>query len=259
MSKQKGETFWTNRSKQVHGYWTKPETIPEYRKMIISLIGEELKIKPEYTICDCGSGTGLLYEYLPKRYHYNYSGIDFTQEMVDFCREKYPENAEKFNRVDLTLPSNEECTYLEKDILVTQNVIQHILLFQEALDNIFASARHCVILCERTQQMHTGIAGYDFAYRWRFNVKDFYDILTHFAKKYGYRGEVEIIGQPKTTDNIENAVTVYRVYRDVDRVVDKDQYVKYFKRIPMVMKPDGPTKPFAIRVYNRYIKPLLSL
>lgn len=251
-----GETFWTNRSKQVHGYWTQPETIPEYRKMMIQLITEEMKIKPEYTICDCGHGTGLMYEYLPEKYHYNYNGVDFTQEMVDFCRNKYPDHKDRFNRLDLTKIKPEEYDLLDHDILITQNVIQHILLFQEALDNIFAMAKHCVILCERTQQMHTGIAGYDFAVRWRFNVKDFYDILTHYGKKYGYRGDVEIMGQPLTTDGIPKAVTVYRVYRDVDRRVDTRGYQELFKRVPMLMKPDRPPKPFHIRVLNSIKKSL---
>ena len=86
-----GITDWTNRAKLVNDYWTAPKDIPEYRVQMLKLIVEELEMNPTATIMDCGCGTGLTFKYLPDEYKDRYYGVDFTQEMVDYCKENYPE------------------------------------------------------------------------------------------------------------------------------------------------------------------------
>jgi len=211
-----GITSWTNRSGIVHEYWVEPENIPEYRERMIEEIICELDKDKSNTVMDCGCGTGLLFKYLPDEYKDRYYGVDFTQEMIDFCHEHYPEHKDRFRRMDLTKVSMIDHSYFDGHaVYVSQNVIQHILLFQEALDTIFYGAKSMVLLCERTHFLASCIVGYEPAFRWRYNVQDFYEVLLHFAEKYAYLGPVEILGHPITTNNREKAVTMFRVYREI--------------------------------------------
>ena len=202
------ETYWTRRAKELNKFWTSPQEIPEYRQMMIAVLDDMLENWNDATILDCGCGTGLLYKYLPKEHKSKYYGVDFTQDMIDHCQNEFKTAKKRFARVDLTANK-----LMPHDILVTQNVIQHILLFQEALDNIFSTAKEAVVFCERTHEFNTVIAGYEPAFRWRFNQLDFYLILDHFARKYSYLGDVEILGMPKTTKDETDMLTIYRVYR----------------------------------------------
>ncbi len=229
MTKENGNgiTSWTNKSKFVHGVWTAPKDIPEYRVQMINLIVEELERNPKATIMDCGCGTGLIYKYLPDEYKNRYYGADFTQEMIDYCKEAYPEIEDRFMQLDLTQMSLEQINFfIGKNVYVTQNVIQHILLFQRALNDIIECAE-TIIMCERTHDLPTCIAGYEPAYRWRFNLRDFYDILTSFTEENDYLGEVEIMGQPLTTDNLEKTVTIFRARKDVGWKVSDAEYDFY--------------------------------
>jgi SAM-dependent methyltransferase len=204
------KTFWDGRSEELNTIWEAPEEVPEYRQVMQALITQELKDNPELDLVDCGSGTGLVYRYLPEELKPRYRGFDFTRDMVNYCKEKYPEAQDRFKQVDLTKPRLQS---IRGDLLITQNVIQHILLWQYALDNIFKNARHGVILCERTHRGQTLLAGYEPAYRWRFNIRDFFDVLEYLKNKYNYKGEVEILGHPLTTNEEPNCLTIYRVYR----------------------------------------------
>ena len=225
---KEGITNWTNRSEIVHGHWTEPEEIPEYRVRMIEEIIRELDKNKAHTIMDCGCGTGLLFKYLPDEYKDRYYGVDFTQEMIEFCHEHYPEHKDRFRRLDLTNPAMIDYDYFHGHaIYVSQNVIQHILLFQEALDNIFYGAESMVLLCERTHFLASCIVGYEPAFRWRYNVQDFYEILQHFKEKYAYLGPVEILGHPITTNNREKAVTMFRVYREISGELTPDELKEY--------------------------------
>jgi len=259
MTVEDGVTSWTDRSKLVHDYWTNPESIPDYRMQMIGFIVEELERNPKATIMDCGCGTGLLYHYLPDEYKSRYYGADFTQEMIDYCKEAYPESAERFHRVDLTSMTLEEFNFfMGKNVYVTQNVIQHILPFQRAMESIVECA-DIIIMCERTHDLPTCLAGYEPAYRWRFNLRDYYDLLTFYTSEKEYKGEVEIMGQPLTTDNLEKTVTIFRARKDVSWKVsdaEKDFYVEeYFNRKKMIIR-EYIYKP---RKRDRIIKFLKSL
>ena len=223
-----GITSWTDRSKFLNDCWTEPASIPEYRLKMIQAIIEELDKDKENTLMDCGCGTGLLFSYLPDEYKDRYYGVDFTQEMIDHCKKEYPNNAHRFRRMDLTiLDNNEDGYFTGHSIYVTQNVMQHILLFQEALYNMFYSCDGVILICERTHALNTCIVGYEPAYRWRFNLKDFYDILTFYARYYGYHGDVEILGQPTSTAKREKALTIFRVYRHIPVILSHEILDKY--------------------------------
>jgi len=253
------ETDWSTRPTEIEQYWLNNPELPEYRHQMLMLIEEELRNNPKSTIMDCGCGTGLIFEYLADEFKDRYYGCDFTYEMVEYCKEKYPKHADRFMRVDLTSMSLDEFTFfMGKNIYVTQNVIQHILMHQRAIESI-AECADTIIMCERTHDLHTCLAGYEPAYRWRFNLKDFYDMLTFFTNEMQYLGDVEIMGQPLTTDKLEKAVTIFRVRRHEPWIVTEDMMMsyneEYFIRKKMMVKEYIP-KP---RKRDRIIKFFKSL
>lgn len=205
------KTKWTGRPDQLNRIWTDRGDISEYRQEMLRLIERDLQVHPDNIVVDCGCGTGLVYNYLDPELRGRYRGFDFTNDMVNYCIEKFPEAMEQFDQADLTKPNIRK---IKGDLLITQNVVQHILLWQLAIDNIMRNATHGVIFCERTHKGQTLIAGYEPAVRWRFNIKDFYDTLVYFKEKYGYRGRVEIIGHPLTTFDEPDCLTIFRVIRD---------------------------------------------
>jgi len=195
----------------LHNLWTSFQgrgVIPEYRKYMTMHINDVLIHNPDYTLVDCGCGTGLIYEHLPyEDYRSRYTGFDFTQDAVDYCLEKYPEGT--FYRGDLLDPES----FKRGDLMVTQNVIQHILLWQEAIRNIYSKKPEVILMCERTQTQPTEIAGYDPAVRWRFNIDDYRKVLEF------YGGDdytpVEILVHPRTTKNELDMLTIYRTRRRI--------------------------------------------
>lgn len=224
----KGITSWTNRIEILQKHWTNVDEIPEYRLEMIKYVVEELKLDKDKTIMDCGCGTGLLLKYLPDEYKNRYWGIDFTGEMIDYCRKEHPEYKNRFRRMDLTNMTYEDNKFFNgHSVYVTQNVIQHILLFQEALHNVFYACDGVILLCERTHQLNTCIVGYEPAYRWRFNVKDLYDVLKYYKECYGYMGDVEILGQPVSTAKREKALTIFRINRHNTIKLSKDTMTEY--------------------------------
>jgi len=228
----KGITSWTNRVERLHKVWVNHNDVPEYRKEMIKYIVDELKLDKDNTIMDCGCGTGLLFKYLPDEYKDRYWGIDFTQEMIDYCRKEHPGYKNRFRRMDLTKVDTE--FFNGHSVYVTQNVIQHILLFQEALNNMFYACNDVILLCERTHQFNTYIIDYEPVYRWRFNLKDFYDILTYYKELYGYMGDVEILGQSTSTSKRKKALTIFRVNRynelKLSKEIMREYDSKYFTR-----------------------------
>jgi len=168
-------------------------------------ITEVLAVNPDYTLLDCGCGTGLIYEQLPEPYKDRYTGFDFTQDAVDLCQKTHPEGT--FYRGNLLDPDS----FKGGDLMITQNVIQHTLLWQEAIRNIYSKQPQVILMCERTQQQPTEIAGYSPALRWRFNVDDLRKVLEFYGgDEYT---PVEILGHPRTTKNEVNLLTIYRTRR----------------------------------------------
>jgi SAM-dependent methyltransferase len=197
--------------------WRNPikQEIAEYRqKMIEYLVKECVELDEPYNIYDCGCGTGLLYYYLPDELRKHYIGLDFTPEMIKHCKKEYKEHEEHFHRVDLLnttelaiLTSKYDCIS-HRAIAVTQNVIQHITLYQYAVENIMYSIfPDIVLMCERTHLEPTKIVGYN-PTRWRFNEDDYYNMLIHLADD---EYTVEKLERPKTTRNEDNMLTIFRM------------------------------------------------
>lgn len=256
------QTAWSKRPEELDHYWLNNPELPDYRYQMLLLIEKELRENPKSTIMDCGCGTGLIFEYLDDELKDRYYGCDFTHEMIEYCKHKYPAHADRFMRVDLTSMSLEEFNFfMGKNVYVTQNVIQHILLYQRAIESIVECA-DTIIMCERTHDMPTCIAGYEPAYRWRFNVLDLYDTLKFFTKEREYKGDVEIMGQPLTTDKDVKAVTIFRVRKHVEWKVsdaEHDFYVEeYFPRQKTMIREFG-IRPRKRDIIIRFLKNLLPI
>jgi len=194
--------------------WRKPvkQERSEYRVKMLGLIIEEAERLGDATIVDCGCGTGILFDYLPDYLKDRYLGLDFTPEMVQHCKATFKEHEDRFHRADLLNVG--ELSGLVKGIengtiFVTQNVIQHITLYQIAVSNIFAQSPAAVLMCERTHLKNTRIQGYN-PTRWRFREEDYYHMLEYFA---GDKYTVKKLGRPRTTKNEKNMLTIYRTRR----------------------------------------------
>jgi SAM-dependent methyltransferase len=206
-----GKTFWTNRSEELNKIWTTSDKdVPEYRKMMIQYIIKEVEERDVKQILDCGCGTGLLFNYLPEELKEIYYGCDFTKDMVDYCRDKFPEWENRFILHDIREPIN----FIMPDLIITQNVIQHILEFQIAMWNMMVYSNKSCIFCERSEHLKpTRIVGYSPAYRWIFNVEDFINISNWMGKKLMYRGEMVELARPKATKGRENVLSIFRIRR----------------------------------------------
>jgi len=194
--------------------WRKPikQERSEYRIKMLGFIVEEAERLGDATIVDCGCGTGILFDYLPDELKSRYVGLDFTPEMVQHCKATFKGYEDRFHRADL-LKASELSSLLSGvengTIFVTQNVIQHITLYQVAVGNIFTQSPASVLMCERTHLETTRIQGYE-PTRWRFNENDYHRMLEYFAAG---RYTVEKLGRPRTTKNESNMLTIFRVRR----------------------------------------------
>ena len=198
-------TPWTGRATFLENVWKQLDKMPQYRNHMRNNIVDVLRGYPDYQILDCGCGTGLTYESLPPEYRHRYTGLDFTQDMVDYCREKHPGG--KFIQADLL----DHGSYTGADLMITQNVLQHILLWQEAMRGIYAKEPQVIIMCERTHSKPSMIFGYSPAVRWVFNVDDYRKAMEYYGRdKYT---PVEILGHPRNTKNQPDMLTIYRTRR----------------------------------------------
>lgn len=198
-------TPWTGRQNFLDMVWNQLGKIPQYRNQMKNNVVDVLRSHPEYKMLDCGCGTGLTYEYLPKEYRHRYTGLDFTKDMVDHCRGKYPDGS--FIQADLL----DHESYPRADLVITQNVLQHILLWQEAMRGIYDKEPQVIIMCERTSTKPTSIFGYSPAVRWVFNIEDYRKAMTFYGgDKYT---PVEILSHPKNTKNQPGMLTIYRTRR----------------------------------------------
>lgn len=198
-------TPWTGRHNFLDKVWKQLGKTPQYRNWMKNNIVDALRSHPDYTLVDLGCGTGLTYESLPKEYRHRYTGIDFTGSMIEHCRRKYPEG--KFIQGNL-LDHN---SYTGAELMITQNVLQHILLWQEAMRGIYSKQPNMIIMCERTSNEPTKIFGYSPAVRWVFNVDDYRRAMEYYGgDKYT---PVEVLGHPRNTKNQPNMLTIYRTRR----------------------------------------------
>jgi SAM-dependent methyltransferase len=200
------KTNWSSMVKRLEYVWTRGG-IPEYRLSMIKIIEECLSNNPSWNILDAGCGVGLTFELLSKKYRPRYTGIDFTPEMIEHCKQKYPEFQDSFFNVDITDLS----AIPNSDVIITQNVLQHILPYQLAMMNLMHRTSKVLICCERTHDDSTRIYGYD-PIRWRFKDTDLIYLFNHVGDKLGFKNAV-MVDKPKSTENLSNVLTIYRVER----------------------------------------------
>jgi SAM-dependent methyltransferase len=200
------KTNWSNMVKRLEYTWTRRGT-PEYRISMINIIEEYLSKNPEWKILDAGCGVGLTFELLSDEYKHRYTGIDFTPEMIEHCKHKYPDYQDSFYNVDITDLSRVP----NSDIIITQNVLQHILPYQLALMNLMHRTLKVLVCCERTHDEPTKIYGYD-PIRWRFKDTDLLYLFNHVGDKLGFRNAV-MVDKPKSTEGFDNVLTIYKVER----------------------------------------------
>jgi len=219
MSEEK--TPWSTKVELLRLMWDRP-MISEYRFFMLEMIKHYLSFNPEWYVLDAGCGNGLLFKYLPEEFRRRYHGIDFTPEMIEYCKIIYPEYKDQFWICDIRNIYN--IPYSE--LVITQNVLQHILVYQRALENLITHTEKIIMLCERTHNdcsIRVGAARPDKGYtvlvdrnpeRWRFNENDFLDTLEYLGKIYGFN-KPEVIGRPKSTDNLENVLAIYRMKKKI--------------------------------------------
>lgn len=174
---------------------------------MIQELTEMLAKNPDWRLFDAGCGTGLVFNYLPDWAKERYYGMDFTPEMVEYCKKTYPEFSDRFFEGSILDPD----VIPISDIITTQNVVQHILLFQQAVKNLIEKTRHVLLLCERTQTEPTVIHGYD-PVRWRFREQDMFEIINFYGSKYGF-DLPKVIAHPKSTENLDNLLSVFKMIK----------------------------------------------
>lgn len=198
-------TWWTDQVERLNTLWERT-TLPEYRAQMINLICKFLHGNPGWTVLDAGCGTGLTYKYLPEWAKKRYIGVDFTPEMIDFCREHYPEG--NFIEADIMTPY-----FPLSDLIITQNVIQHIILWQLAILNLIKHAEEAVLFCERTHDKPTIIFAYD-PTRWRFNAEDMLKCMKHCSDRiWGHSKNPELVAHPADTSGEPGLLGIYMMTR----------------------------------------------
>lgn len=201
-------THWSDRVLELRKIWL-ANGIPEYRNFMMELICQQLNAHHDWTLLDAGCGNGLVFQILPKKFRSRYTGVDFTPEMVQFCKKRFSSHKAQFRQCSLLsakLPA--------ADLIITQNVIQHIPQFHLAMQNIVSKAKKSVLLCERSHQEPTVLAGEN-PHRWRFNENEFASLLQQYGDAKGF-GPVKVLGRPKTTEGLKNVVSVYQMGKRED-------------------------------------------
>lgn len=198
-------TPWTGLAEKYDRQWRTPET-PEYRAEMVRLITELLEANPRWTLLDAGCGTGFMFELLPDWAKARYRGIDYTADMVEFCRKRFPGG--DFRLADILVDELPRA-----NVVATQNVVQHITLWQIAVLRLVKVAGDAVIMCERTHGEPSRIVGYD-PTRWRFNPRDMLECMRHCGDElWGPSQEPEVVGYPRHTDGRPGLVAIYRMVR----------------------------------------------
>lgn len=194
-------TPWTSRTLKLDKHWERIGCT-EYRKSLRdTLVG---LWQPGWKILEGGCGTGLNYHYLPEDMKAQYTGIDFTQECVDICRENF--DRQEFWLGDLTdLDSPDE----EFDIVFTSNVLQHIEDWESAARQLVRVSKRYVVNLERTHKKRVDevvtlpkYARIPGVIHRRFNR----DTIPKFYEEYG---EVERKWAGDSTDGLKKALMIY--------------------------------------------------
>lgn len=200
-------TNWSKIVKKLNYIWTRGG-VPEYRRVMITTIEQYLKDNPNWSILDAGCGTGLLFKLLSDEHKEQYKGIDFTPEMIKHCKQVYSKYADSFSIADITIPEH----IPKSDMIITQNVIQHILPYQIVMKNIMDKTMKVLICCERTHREGSNIYGYE-PIRWRFKDSDMLSLFDFIGKEKGFK-KSKIIARPKSTEKLSDVLAIYLIEKE---------------------------------------------
>ena len=166
-------TLWSNRVNELDERW-RQDGFKNYRKDVRDKIVELL---PEGgKILDVGCGNAMLYEHLPERLQKRYTGVDFTPEFIELCREKHPEgNWRVQDTMNLSFPDN------HFHLVNSTTLLQHIEDWQKAAGELVRVSKKYVVSTCRTHLLRTGIVSDKPVLRRRFNPMD----IVNFYSQYG--------------------------------------------------------------------------
>ena len=200
-------TPWTGRAEELDRMWLR-RGIPEYRAKMANIVVRYMSKHPEATMLDAGCGTGLLYALLPSWVQERYVGLDFDHDMLEYASQHYPEGDFRHGNVlDI-----KDLPYV--DLIVTQNVLQHIIPWQFAAECLLVGARHAALFCERSNQVRTMAKTYEPVISWSFKEDD-------MLKTLGYIGGLwwddvkgpRVLARPRCTDGRRGVLSIYGMRR----------------------------------------------
>lgn len=157
-----------------------------WRKLGCSGYREALRDKivelmiPEVRMLDVGCGSSVLYDHLPPELRMSYTGVDFTPEFIELCRERHPEaNWGVEDARDLSF--SDDSFYLVN----STTVLQHIQDWEKAARELVrVSSRYVVSTC-RSGLDKTRIISTNPVLRRQFNPED-------ILRVYGEYGEATV-------------------------------------------------------------------
>jgi len=158
------ETAWTGRTEFLDQHWKK--TRLEFFRRDLKRTLEHFW-KPDFKILDCGCGSGLTYEYLEDHIKPFYVGLDFTEEWLELCRNRYPNGKFVYGDVlNLKYPDN------SFEIVTSTALLQHIKEWRRALAEMVRVAKHLVVTTTRIHKNPTEVSPVVEVFTWRFNDKE---------------------------------------------------------------------------------------
>jgi len=166
-------TLWSNRVKELDKRW-REDGFKNYRKDVRDKIAQLLP--KGGNILDVGCGNAMLYEHLPEKLKSRYTGVDFTPEFIELCREKHPEgNWQLEDSLNLSFPDN------RFQLVNSTTLLQHIPEWKKAASELVRVSKKYVVSTCRTHLLRTSIVSTEPVLRRRFNPGD----IMNFYSQYG--------------------------------------------------------------------------
>jgi len=133
-------------------------------------------MRPDKKMLDVGCGNSVLYEHLPPELKPTYTGVDFTPEFIELCRNRYPEG-------NWQIEDARKLSFADDSFFLVNSttLLQHILEWRTAAKELVRVAKKYVVSTCRIHWGQTEIAATYPVLRRRFNIQD----ILHMYSKYG--------------------------------------------------------------------------